>query len=254
MTTEIKIDHADGITTLTLDRQAKKNSLTDAMYAAMADALDAGATDAATRVFVIRAEGEMFTAGNDVNEFAKIAMGGTGLDNVQRFLRTLASATKPVIAAVQGRAIGIGTTLLLHCDYVIVGEDAQLSTPFVNLALVPEAASSLLLPSRIGHTRAFAMFALGEPVTAQQAVAWGIANEIVPTSSLAAAARAVAARLAKQPLGALVATKQLMKSGEAVAHQMEVEGRVFLERLRSAEAKEAFMAFAQRRPADFSKF
>jgi len=258
MTTEIRIDHAEGITTLTIDRQAKKNALTDAMYAAMADALEHGDTDPITRVFLIRSEGEMFSAGNDLGEFAAIAMGAAatgsnGLTNVQRFLRALASTTKPVIAAVQGRAIGVGTTLLLHCDHVILAEDAQLSTPFVNLALVPEAASSLLLPSRIGHTRAFTMFALGDPVNARDALAWGIANQVVATSSLTSTARAVAARLAKQPLGALIATKQLMRAGDAVARQMETEGRVFLERLRTAEAREAFAAFAQRRPADFSK-
>jgi enoyl-CoA hydratase/carnithine racemase len=223
------------------------------MYAALADAIDAAQSDREVRVVVLRGEGDMFTAGNDVGEFAAVAMGGPLPHQVTRFLRALAHADKPLVAGVQGRAVGIGTTLLLHCDYVVLADDAKLSAPFVSLALVPEAASSALLPARIGHPRAFAMFALGEVVAAADAVAWGLANEVVPVARLTTTLDGVARRLAQQPLGALVATKRLMRSPSALAATMEAETNVFMERLRTAEAREAFAAFAARRPPDFSK-
>ena len=143
--------------------------------------------------------------------------------------------------------------MLLHCDLVLLAEDALLSTPFVNLALVPEAASSLLLPVRIGHVRAFEMFALGKPVSAAQALAWGIANQVVPTAALHDEARQVAEALARQAAGSLKATKGLMRHAEATAAQMDLESAQFTERLKSAEAREAFAAFAQKRRPDFSK-
>jgi enoyl-CoA hydratase/carnithine racemase len=253
MTEHIQIIRDAGILTLVLDRPAKKNALTDAMYRVLADELERCESDPATHVVVLRAEGETFSSGNDVSEFAAVAMGAPGPESAGRFLRGLARASKPLVAAVQGRAIGVGTTMLLHFDHVILAEDAQLSTPFVNLALVPEAASSLLLPARIGHARAFTMFALGEPVAARDAVAWGLANAMVPAANLAAAAQTFAGRLARQPVGALVAMKKLMRPTDAITRQMELEGREFLERLRSAEAKEAFRAFAERRAPDFTK-
>jgi len=143
--------------------------------------------------------------------------------------------------------------MLLHCDQVILAEDALLTTPFVGLALAPEASSSLLLPRRIGHVRAFAMFALGEAVGAADGVAWGIANKVTPRAQLHATARALAVRLAKQPLGALTATKRLMKDAEAVSKKMDEEAVEFRGRLASPEAKEAFTAFAERRAPDFSR-
>jgi enoyl-CoA hydratase/carnithine racemase len=148
--------------------------------------------------------------------------------------------------------VGIGTTLLLHCDFILLADNALLSTPFVNLALVPEAASSLLLPARIGHVRAFEMFALGEPVNAQSAVDFGLANRVVPLDSLPAEALAVAERIARQPAGALSATKRLMHDPAVLTAQMDVESAIFNERLQTAEAREAFTAFAERRPPDFS--
>ena len=254
MSEHIKVEKADAILTLIVARPEKKNALTDAMYKSLADALDASEQDRDTRVIMIRAEGDMFTAGNDVSEFAAANAGGKSLQNVVRFIRAISQATKPIVAAVQGRAVGVGTTLLLHCDQVVLAEDAQLTTPFVSLALVPELASSLLLPSRIGHARAFSMFALGEAVSAQDALAWGIANKVVAPTELVATARALALRLAKQPLGALIATKRLMRDGEQIARRMEAEGLEFMQRLSSPEAKEAFMAFAERRAPDFRKF
>ena len=151
MTEHIKIEKSDGILSLTMARPDKKNALTNAMYGALADAIEAAETDASVRVLLIRGEGDMFTAGNDVGEFAAIATGAVqGERHVGRFLQALARSSRPLVAAVQGRAVGIGTTMLLHCDLVVLAENALLSTPFVNLALVPEAASSLLMPLRIG--------------------------------------------------------------------------------------------------------
>ena len=254
MTDHIKISKAGDVLTLVMNRVDKKNALTDAMYAALADAIEGAEQDPEARVILIRAEGEMFCAGNDIGEFAAVAMGGAGPRNVARFIRAIGAATRPIVAAVQGRAVGVGTTMLLHCDYVLLADDAQLITPFVNLALVPEAASTLLLPARIGHARAFAMFAFGEPVSAENALAWGIANAVLPRADLAAAAEAVAARLAKLPLGAVVATKRLMRDAGAIAHCMDAESVEFVKRLASDEAREAFTAFAQRRAPDFSRF
>ena len=180
MTEHIKIEKSDGILSLTMARPDKKNALTNAMYGALADAIEGAETDPSVRVLLIRGEGDMFTAGNDVGEFAAIATGAVqGERHVGRFLQALAKSSRPLVAAVQGRAVGVGTTMLLHCDLVVLAENALLSTPFVNLALVPEAASSLLMPLRIGYARAFEMFALGEAVDAKSAFAWGLANRVV---------------------------------------------------------------------------
>jgi enoyl-CoA hydratase/carnithine racemase len=253
MSEHIKIIKSEGILTLVLDRPAKKNALTDAMYKALADAIESAETDGEVRVILIRSEGDLFTSGNDLGEFAALPMGGGAAHNVARFIHAIATASKPLVAAVQGRAVGIGTTMLLHCDHVVLADNAQLSAPFVNLALVPEAASTLLLPARIGHPRAFSLFALGEPVSAQTALAWGLANQVVPAVELVATVEAFARRLTKQPLGALIATKKLMRATEAITSQIDVESRHFVERLATAEAREAFMAFAERRAPDFAK-
>jgi enoyl-CoA hydratase/carnithine racemase len=250
----IKIEKESGIQTLTMARAAKKNALTNEMYGVLADALEGAEADPTVRVILIKSEGEAFTAGNDIGDFAKIAAGRANTkQHAPRFLRALARASRPIVAAVQGRAVGVGTTMLLHCDIVILAEDALLSTPFVNLALVPEAASSLLMPLRIGYVRAFQMFALGDAVDAASAYAWGIANKVVSVESLHEEAGIIARRLAKQPLGSLGATKRLMRGTDALVGQMDAEGARFAERLKSAEAIEAFAAFAEKRPPDFSK-
>ena len=254
MTEYIKIENEGGILILTMARPDKKNALTNAMYGALADAILGAETDPAVRVVLIRGEGDMFTAGNDVGEFAAIASGQTqGERHVSRFLKSLAQSSRPLVAAVQGRAVGIGATMLLHCDLVVLADNALLSTPFVNLALVPEAASSLLMPLRIGYARAFEMFALGEPVDAASALAWGIANRVVPLDRLDAEAKALAVRLAKQPVGAVSTTKRLMRNPELLKTQILAETERFAERLKTMEAREAFTAFAERRPPDFSK-
>jgi enoyl-CoA hydratase/carnithine racemase len=254
MTEHIKIESKDNILTLTFARPDKKNALTNVMYGALADALLAAESDPTARVIVFRGEGDMFTAGNDVGEFAAIATGAfKGERHVMRFVQAIARASRPLVAAVQGRAVGIGTTMLLHCDFVVLAEDAQLSTPFVNLALVPEAASTLLMPLRIGYARAYEMFTLGEPLDAKTALQAGIANRMVPLDRLHAEAAAIAQRLAKLPAGSLAATKRLMRNPEALAAQIAAESECFAERLTTAEAREAFTAFAERRPPDFAK-
>jgi enoyl-CoA hydratase/carnithine racemase len=254
MTEHIKIESKDHILTLTLARPDKKNAITNAMYGALADAILGAETEPATRVIVLRGEGDMFTAGNDVGEFAMMATGAFNDErHVSRFVDAIARSTRPLVAAVQGRAVGIGTTMLLHCDFVVLGEDAKLSTPFVGLALVPEAASSLLLPLRIGYARAYEMFALGEAMDAKTALQLGVANRVVPLDRLHAEAASIAARLARLPAGSLAATKRLMRNAEVLSAQIGAESRIFAERLTTAEAREAFTAFAEKRPPDFTK-
>lgn len=254
MTEHVKVQIDAGVMTITLARPEKKNALSNAMYGVLADSLEAAEQDPAIRVVVFQGDGDSFTAGNDLQDFTAQATGAfSGERHVTRFLKALANATRPLVAAVQGQAVGVGTTMLLHCDLVFVSPDARLTTPFVNLALVPEAASSWLLPARIGHARAYAMFALGEAVDGATAVAWGLANGLAEGDALRARARAAADQLAKRPLGALTVTKRLMRDADKIAQLMDTEGAEFAARLQTAEAREAFMAFAERRAPDFSK-
>jgi enoyl-CoA hydratase/carnithine racemase len=245
----------DGVLRLTLNRPDKKNALSNAMYGALADALTRAEDETGVRVVLFEAEGDAFTAGNDLGDFAAVAAGALDRSemNSSKFLSALARAQKPYVAAVQGLAVGVGTTMLMHCDLVFIAEDAKLTTPFVNLALVPEAASSWLLPARIGYARAFAMFALGEPVDGKTAAALGIANQALPKDQVRAKALAAAKLLATRPIGALKATKRLMRDAEAIQARMNQEGEVFGARLKTAEAAEALRAFAERRAPDFSK-
>lgn len=255
MTEHVGVTLEAGILRLLLTRPQKKNALTSAMYGALADALIRADSDRDVRVVLFEAEGDVFTAGNDINDFAAVASGARPRSEMRGFdfISQLGRAKKPLVAAVSGHAVGVGLTMLLHCDLVFVGEDVKLSVPFVNLALVPEAASSLLLPARIGHARAYAMFALGEPIDGKTAFNWGIANAALPRAEVRPRALAAAQALASRPLEALIATKQLMRDAEALTGVMAREGAVFSERLKSAEAAEAFRAFAERRPADFRK-
>ncbi len=254
MTDHIKIAMDDGVLILTMNRPDKKNALSNDMYRRLAEAVEEAQADPAIRAVLIQGEGGVFTAGNDLSDFAAVSSGeakGTRYGSV--FIDTIGRAQKPLIAAVNGIAVGIGVTMLLHCDLVYVAEDARLSTPFVNLGLVPEAASSLLLPARIGHARAFAMFALGEVVLGSKAAEIGLANQALPAAEVQAAALAAARAVAKRPLGSVMATKRLMRDTAAIAAVMEAEGKLFTERLKTAEAAEAFAAFAERRAPDFTK-
>jgi enoyl-CoA hydratase/carnithine racemase len=256
MTDHVRSDISNGVLTLTLNRPEKKNALTRAMYQALGDGIDGAAHNADIRCVLIQAEGDVFTAGNDLSDFAAANRGDLGdaaRSGGNPLLVALARATTPLVAAVNGRAVGVGTTMLLHCDLVFVSDDAVLTTPFVNLALVPEAASSLTLPSRIGHTRAFSMFVLGEPVDARKAVDWGIANASCPAAELRARARAAADAVAARPASAVRLTKMLMRDPAALAARMDIEGAHFSAQLNSAEAREAFAAFGEKRAPDFSK-
>jgi len=256
MTQHVQREKSNGILTLTLNRPEKKNALTRAMYQALGEAIDAAADDPEVRCVLIQSEGDLFTAGNDLSDFAAVGNGQgdqAGRPGENPLLVALSRAKTPLVAAVQGKAVGVGVTMLLHCDLVFVADDALLTTPFVNLALVPEAASSLLLPARIGHARAFSMFVLGEAVDAHKAVAWGIANAVVPRAELRARARAAAEAVAQRPPAAVAITKALMRDPDALARRLDDEGAHFMAQLRSPEAREAFAAFAEKRAPDFSK-
>ena len=255
MTDHIRVSIEDNVMRLLLARPEKKNALTNAMYTALGAALDRAESDPAVRAVLLEAEGDAFTAGNDLGDFAAVAAGTMARSEMKAhvFLSALARGQKPYVAAVQGLAVGIGVTMLMHCDLVYVAENARLTTPFVNLAVVPEAASSWLIPARIGHARAFAMFALGEPVDGRTAAAIGIANSALPAGEVRAKALAAAKALATKPIGALRATKKLMRDAEAIQALMTREGEIFGARLQTAEAAEAFRAFAERRAPDFTK-
>lgn len=257
MTEHVLSEKAGGVLTLTINRPEKKNALTRAMYQALADGIDGAATDPDVRCVLIQANGDIFTAGNDLSDFAAVNSGDTSANNARSggnpLLIALGRATITIVAAVHGRAVGVGVTMLLHCDLVYVAEDAVLTTPFVNLALVPEAASSLLLPARIGHARAFAMFVLGEAVDGKTAAAWGIANAAVPAADLRARALAAAQAVAARSRSAVAITKSLMRDPAGIATRMDEEGKHFAAQLKSPEAKEAFKAFAEKRAANFEK-
>lgn len=242
---------ADGVLTLRLDRPAKKNALTKAMYSQLSDALEAANADPAVRAVVIAAAGDDFCAGNDIMDFAQglpELRAAADLEDlpVFRFLKSLTFFEKPLIAAVQGQAVGVGVTLLLHCDLVVASTQARLSLPFLKLGLVPEAGSTLLLPQRIGHARAFAWMALGEVIGAEQARELGLINRVVARSDLEAAAMEMARRVAALPPNALRQTKAFLRDREALWRVVRAEGEVFRELLFSPEAQAAFMAFMQK--------
>jgi enoyl-CoA hydratase/carnithine racemase len=256
VTDHVLVEKSANVLALTLNRPDKKNALTRAMYRTLADEITAADTDPQVRCVLIKANGDMFTAGNDLADFAAInsQTQAPRPEDGNPLVTALARAKTPIVAAVNGRAVGIGVTMLLHCDLVYVAENALLSTPFVNLALVPEAASSLLLPLRIGHARAFEMFVLGEPVSAEKALSWGIANRVVPLAELHPSAQAAAAAVAARAPAAVVATKGLMRDEASLLARMAEEGGHFLRQLKSGEFKEAFAAFTERRAPDFGKF
>jgi enoyl-CoA hydratase/carnithine racemase len=254
MSEHIKLSQHDGVLEIIFARPEKKNALTNAMYRSAREALESAQKDKSIRVVLFGAEGNAFTAGNDLGDFSNVSQGKGEEPQAHAFVHAIGLAEKPIVAAVPGISVGIGTTMLLHSDLVYVAETAKLSAPFVNLALVPEAGSSMLMPARIGYVRSFAMFALGESITGPEAVALGIANTALPMEEVLPAARNAAQTLAKKPAGSLVATKKLMRDAEALMARMQQETVVFAERLKSDEAREAFSAFTERRQPDFSKF
>ncbi len=250
---EILTDTSAGVLTITLNRVDKKNAITAAMYASMADALAQAQADPAVRAVVFQGHETIFSAGNDIGDF--LSQAPSTMDSaVFRFLRSISTFPKPVLAAVCGPAVGIGTTLLFHCDLVYAGDNAAFSMPFVNLGLCPEAASSYLAPRRMGYGRAAEALLLGEPFMAEAALEMGLISRIVPPGEAAALAQRQAQKLAAKPIGSLIETKRLMKLEQAdvVAQRMAEEGVSFARMLREPAAREAFSAFMEKRRPDFA--
>jgi len=245
----------NNVATIEIARPEKKNAITVDMYAAMAAALRAAEADGAVRAVLITGQPGIFTSGNDLEDFMQRPK--QGMDSpVFQFMKALSSCEKPVVAAVTGAAIGIGTTMLLHCDLVYVSDEARLAMPFTSLGLVPEFASSLILPQLLGHVRAAEKLLLGDPFSAPEAVEIGIANAVLPAGEVVNHARRMAERFNALPPAAVRESKKLMKRAGAdkVLETIAVEGGVFSDRLTSPEAREAFSAFFQKRKPDFSQF
>ncbi len=251
----IKTATLDGVATIEIARPEKKNALTQAMYQAMADAIRAAQADGSVRAILLAGQPGIFTSGNDIEDFMQRPPQGED-SPVFQFMKALLACDKPVVAAVTGAAIGIGTTMLLHCDFVYVSDEARLAMPFVGLGLVPEFASSLLVPELMGPRRAAEKLLLGDPFTPEQAVECGIANAVLPASEVVNHARRVAERFNTLPPGAVRDSKRLMHGPrrESLLQVISEEARLFGQRLRSPEAMEAFQAFFQKRSPDFSKF
>ena len=248
-------ESANGIHRIEIRRADKRNALTTEMYTALDRAFERAAADDAVRVVLVLGAPGVFTAGNDIADF----IANPPLDEnapVMRWLRRLSQCEKPIVAGVAGMAVGVGTTMLLHCDYVVASEDAQFVLPFVNLGLCPEAASSLLLPLAIGHKRASEMLLFGERIPAATALDWGIVNAVVANDKLVEAAERRAAALAAKPPSALLAAKRLLRRAlaPAIAETLSLESRQFGELLRSPAAKECLAAFVEKRAPDPTRF
>jgi enoyl-CoA hydratase/carnithine racemase len=240
---------------IALNRPEKKNAITAEMYAQLADALAAADADPAVRAILLSGSRDCFTSGNDLADFLERPPAGTA-SPTWRFFEVLPALAKPVVAAVAGPAVGIGTTLLLHCDLVYAADNARFQLPFVALGIVPEFGSTYLLPLLAGYQRAAALLLLAQPFGADKARELGLVSEVVPAEKLLDAAAQAAARLAELPPESLRLTKRLMKTAqtEQVRRTIEEEGRIFRERLGSPEAKEALRAFLEKRKPDFSRF
>ena len=249
------LSHIDnGVMTLTFNRVDKKNSLTAAMYTALANAIEQAATDDSVRVLVFQGHETVFCAGNDIADFLNHPP-STPDAPVFRLLNNISIFPKPVLAAVAGPAVGIGTTLLFHCDLVYAGDNAAFSMPFVNLGLCPEFASSILAPQMFGYHRAAEALLLGEAFFAEAALEIGLVNRVVPPTEVNGYAQAQARKMATKPLSSLIETKRLMKGGHAKAliERMGEEGQSFRRMLTEPAAREAFGAFMEKRKPDFSK-
>jgi enoyl-CoA hydratase/carnithine racemase len=251
----IKTALLNGVYTIEIARPEKKNAITADMYAQMAQALVAATADGAVRAVLITGQPGIFTSGNDLEDFMKRS-GAIGESPAFQFMQALVGCDKPVVAAVTGGAIGIGVTMLMHCDFVYVSDEARLAMPFVSLGLVPEFASSLLVTQQLGPRRAAEKLLLGDPFTGADAVEYGIANAVLPAGEVASHARRVAERFNALPPSAVRESKRLMRrpNADAVWQAIAAENEVFSKRLTSPEAKEAISAFFQKRKPDFTQF
>jgi len=251
---DIITERTGGILRVALNRPEKKNAMTGQMYTGLADAFNEAAGDEDIRVVLLHGAGQAFCAGNDVDDFLKQPP-RPGDFPQGHLMDALIGFEKPIVVAVQGAAIGGGTTMLTHCDFVYAGESAKFQMPFINLGLVPEFGSSFSIPARVGHLRAAELFLLGEPFTASRAVELGLATRVVPDGELLATATATAQKLAAKPLGALLASRRLIKQASIspLDEAIKRESRTFMERVTSAEAKEALSAFLEKRPPNFTK-
>jgi enoyl-CoA hydratase/carnithine racemase len=250
---DIVTERTDGILRVELNRPTQKNAMTASMYTTLADTFTVAAKDEAVRVVLLQGAGDAFCAGNDIGDFLKNPP-RTGESPQSALMSALIAFEKPIVVAVQGVAIGGGTTMLTHCDFVYAGESAKFKLPFIDLALVPEFGSSYSIPARIGHLRAAELFLLGEPFGAVRAAELGLVTRVVPDQQVFATAMEIAKKLAAKSGGALRASKRLLKQGflDQVKAAVKLEGREFSERLRSGEAKEAFSAFLEKRPPNFT--
>jgi enoyl-CoA hydratase/carnithine racemase len=251
---EIITENAGSVLRVQLNRPARKNAMTSSMYVTLAGIFNDAAKDEGTRVVLWHGAGDSFCAGNDVEDFLKNPP-GPGESPQAQLMQAFIDFDKPLVAAVQGAAIGGGTTMLTHCDFVYAGESARFQMPFVNLALVPEFGSSFSVPARVGHLRAAELIFLGGPFDARHAAELGLVTQIVPDQNLLATATETARKLAAKPASALQAAKRLMKQpfrGRTVA-AIDAENAAFSVQVRSADAKEALTAFLEKRPPDFSK-
>jgi enoyl-CoA hydratase/carnithine racemase len=251
---DIVTERSGAILRVELNRPAKKNAMTAAMYTGLADTFREAAKDEAVRVVLWHGAGDAFCAGNDIGDFLNNPP-DSGEFPQARLMDALMGFEKPIVTAVQGVAIGGGTTMLTHCDFVFAGESAKFQLPFVNLALVPEFGTSFSLPARVGHLRAAELFLLGEPFTAARAAELGLVTRVVPDRHELTAATETAQKLAAKPSGALRASKRLIKRAfsDQLKAAVKIENQEYVERLRSAEAKEAFSAFLEKRPPNFAK-
>lgn len=250
----IKTATLNGVATIEIARPEKKNALTMAMYEAMTEAILDAQLDSKVRAILITGQPGIFTSGNDLEDFMKRTQNTES--PVFRFMPALAQCDKPVVAAVTGAAIGIGTTMLMHCDLVYVADDARLAMPFTSLGLVAEFASSLLVPRLMGRAKAAEKLLLGDPMTGAEAVELGIANAVLPAGEVMAHARRMAERFNALPPNSVRETKKLMlqTQRDEIAGQIAAEAVVFAQALRGDEAREAFQAFFEKRKPDFSKF
>jgi enoyl-CoA hydratase/carnithine racemase len=236
------------VRTIRMNRPDKKNALTLAMYDAMAEAIEGAGSTSGVRCILIAGAPGAFCAGNDIGDFVKMAQGGALGAPILRFLYALARSETPLMAAVSGPAVGVGATMLLNCDHVVAASDAKLSTPFVALGLVPEAASSLIAPRLMGHARAFSLLVMGQPLSADEANAAGIVNSVVPPEELEAAARAAAEKIAALPPEGVRVARRLMRGApDEIVARIDEEAEAFKTRLTSPDAQAAFMAFLSRK-------